>query len=183
MLNTLHLLFRVSNKLVQYIQISHHNYHTLQSSLQKFNAKALFDDMTSRAHHLPHDCICCDGFFRNYLHFVCRCPPCWRGGSRLDCGVGDLGSIPGIPSPRVGPLLGRRLSTSSDVRCQCRGRLGGQMTPICPWRWVPGSRSKFENRTAVPSLYSWNIGECDVKPQQTKPNRMSIIYRHIIQIH
>ena len=33
--------------------------------------------------------------------------------------------------------------------------------------WVPGSRSKFGNWTSVPSLYSWNIAECDVKPQTT----------------
>ena len=31
--------------------------------------------------------------------------------------------------------------------------------------WVPGSRSKFGNWTSVPSLYSWNIAECDAKPQ------------------
>ena len=35
----------------------------------------------------------------------------------------------------------RRLLTS---RCPCRGRLGTLKTPSCPWRWVPGSRSKFE---------------------------------------
>ena len=34
--------------------------------------------------------------------------------------------------------------------------------------WVPGSRSKFGNWTSVPSLYSWNIAECDVKPQSTQ---------------
>ena len=33
--------------------------------------------------------------------------------------------------------------------------------------WVPGSRSKFGNWTSVPSLYSWNIAEYDVKPQST----------------
>ena len=27
--------------------------------------------------------------------------------------------------------------------------------PSCPWRWVTGSRSKVENWTTVPSLYSW----------------------------
>ena len=38
--------------------------------------------------------------------------------------------------------------------------------------WVPGSRSKCGNWTTVPSLYSWNIAECDVKPQQSyKPNQ------------
>ena len=36
-------------------------------------------------------------------------------GSLLDCGSGDPGSIPGIPSPHVGPLMAWRLKTSSDV--------------------------------------------------------------------
>ena len=58
----------------------------------------------------------------------------------------------------------RCLQTS---RCPCRDRLGTLKTPSCPWRWVPGSRSKFGNWTSVPSLYSWNIAECDVKPQST----------------
>ena len=44
-------------------------------------------------------------------------------------------------------------------------RLGMLKTPSCQWRWVPGNRSKFGNWTTVPSLYSWNIAECDVKPQ------------------
>ena len=57
----------------------------------------------------------------------------------------------------------RRLRTS---RCPCRGRLG-TLDPYLPMAWVPGSRSKFGNWTSVPSLYSWNIAECDVKPQST----------------
>ena len=61
----------------------------------------------------------------------------------------------------------RRLRAS---RCPCRGRLGTLKTPSCPWRWVPGSRSKFGKWTTVPSLYSWNIAECDVKPQPTNKN-------------
>ena len=52
-------------------------------------------------------------------------------------------------------------------RCPCRGRLGTLKTPSCPSRWVPGSRSKCVNWTSVPSLYSWNIAECDVKPQSS----------------
>ena len=52
-------------------------------------------------------------------------------------------------------------------RYPCRGRLGTPKTPSCPWRWMPGSNSKFSNWTTVPSLYSWNIAECDVKPQPT----------------
>ena len=42
-------------------------------------------------------------------------PPRWCRGSGLVCGSKDPGSIPGIPSPRVGPLMVRRLKTSSDV--------------------------------------------------------------------
>ena len=45
-------------------------------------------------------------------------PPARRGGAEnggLDCGSRDPGSIPGITSPRVGPLMTRRLKTSSDV--------------------------------------------------------------------
>ena len=58
----------------------------------------------------------------------------------------------------------RRLRT---YRCPCRGRLG---TLKLPMAWVPGSRSKFGNWSSVPSLYSWNIAECDVKPQSTQLN-------------
>ena len=68
----------------------------------------------------------------------------------------------------------RRLRTS---RCPCRGSLGTLKTPSCPWRWVPGSRSKFGNWTTLPSLYSWNIAECDVKPQPT------IHFRPIGEMH
>ena len=35
-------------------------------------------------------------------------PPWWRRGSGLDFGSGDPGSIPCIPSPRVGLLMERR---------------------------------------------------------------------------
>ena len=45
----------------------------------------------------------------------CKGPPRWRRGSGLDCGSEDPGSIPGIFSLRVGPLMARRLKTSSDV--------------------------------------------------------------------
>ena len=58
----------------------------------------------------------------------------------------------------------RRLRTS---QCPCQGWLGRLKTPSCSWRWVPGSRSKFGNWTIVPSLYSWKITECDIKPQPT----------------
>ena len=42
-------------------------------------------------------------------------PPRWRRGSVLDCGSEDPGSILGLPSACVGPLMARRLKTSSDV--------------------------------------------------------------------
>ena len=35
-------------------------------------------------------------------------PPRWRRGSGLDFGSDDSGSIPRLPSPRVGPLMARR---------------------------------------------------------------------------
>ena len=44
----------------------------------------------------------------------------------------------------------RRLRTS---RCPCRGRLGTLKTPSCPWRRVPGSRSKFGNWTSLSRHY------------------------------
>ena len=33
--------------------------------------------------------------------------------------------------------------------------------------WCPAAGQNLENWTTVPSLYSWNIAECDVKPQTT----------------
>ena len=42
-------------------------------------------------------------------------PPRWRRGSGLDFGSEDPVSITGLPSPRVGPLMARRLKTSSDI--------------------------------------------------------------------
>ena len=81
------------------------------------------------------------------------CPPRWCRGSGLDCGSEDPGSIPSLPSPRVGPLMARKLKTSGML-CLCQGRLGTLKTPSCPRRLVPGSRSKFGNVTTVPSQYS-----------------------------
>ena len=95
------------------------------------------------------------------------CPPRWRSGSGLGCGSGDQDSIPGLLSLRVGPLMARRLKTSSDDLVPACGWLGMLKTPSWPWRWVPGSRSKFENWTTVPSLYSWYRAECNVKSQPT----------------
>ena len=37
-----------------------------------------------------------------------KCPPRWRRGSGLDFGSEDPGSIPRLPSRRVGPLMARR---------------------------------------------------------------------------
>ena len=47
----------------------------------------------------------------SHKSIIC-CPPRWRRGSGLDFGSDDPGSSPGLPSPRVGPLMTR---TSSDV--------------------------------------------------------------------
>ena len=68
----------------------------------------------------------------SHIHHI-TCPPRWRRGSGLDCGSEDPVSIPGIPSPRVGPLMARRLKTSSDVPCRgrFRGRFGTLKTPSC----------------------------------------------------
>ena len=62
-------------------------------------------------------------------------------------------------------------------RCLCRDRLGTLKTPSCPWRRMPGSRSKFGNWTTLPSLYSWNITECDVKPQPTSQRRLCVVFQ------
>ena len=49
------------------------------------------------------------------LPSISNCPPRLLRGSGMDCGLGDPGSIPGIPMPCVGPLMARRLKTSSDI--------------------------------------------------------------------
>ena len=49
--------------------------------------------------------------YAHYIHCVFTCiysPPQWRRGSGLDCGSDDPSLIPGLPSPRVGPLMARR---------------------------------------------------------------------------
>ena len=107
--------------------------------------------------------FCQDETSYNFLHTFKSnnlCPPRWRRGSGLDCGSGDQDSVPGLPSPLVGPLMARRLKISSDDPVPVFGWLVTLKTPSCPWPCVPGSRSKFENWTTVPSLYSWNIAEC-----------------------
>ena len=49
---------------------------------------------------------------KNYNPFTGIFPISMSWGSGLDCGSGYLGSIPSIRSPRVGPLMARRLTTS-----------------------------------------------------------------------
>ena len=43
-----------------------------------------------------------------FILTYCGRPPRWRRGSGLDLGSEDSGSIPCLPSPRVGPLMARR---------------------------------------------------------------------------
>ena len=90
-------------------------------------------------------------------------PPQWRRGSRLNYGSGDPGSIPGKHSPRVGPLMARMLKTSSDIPVPVL--TNDDKTSSLLWRWVRGSRSKCRIWITVSSLYSWNIIECEDKPQ------------------
>ena len=109
-----------------------------------------------------------------YFHFVIKYPPARRGGAEvegwtLDWKIRVL--FPAYPH-RVWAfwLQGgkRRLRTS---RCPCRGRLGTLKTPSCPWCGCPAAGQHLETYwTSVPSLYSWNIAECDVKPQSTTLN-------------
>ena len=62
-------------------------------------------------------------------------------------------------------------------RCPCQSRLGTFKTPSCPWCWVPDSRSKLGNWTIVPSLYSWNIADCDKTTTKVPTNG---VLRHIL---
>ena len=97
----------------------------------------------------------CDGKWRHIFVTLCRMVkhsfylPQWLRCNGLDCGSGNPSAIPGIPSPRVGFLMTRRLKTFSDVPVTVSGRLGMLNTSSCPWRWVPGSRFKFRNWTNV----------------------------------
>ena len=45
----------------------------------------------------------------------------WRRGSWLDCGSEDPGYIPSKLSPCMGPLMDRRLKTSSEVKVPLLG--------------------------------------------------------------
>ena len=53
----------------------------------------------------------------------CRSPR-WQSGSWMNCGLGDPGLIPSIPSLRVGPLIVRKLKMSWDVP-----------VPMSEWAW------------------------------------------------
>ena len=108
--------------------------------------------------------------WNGYFHQSFFCPPRCRRGSELDYGSEIRVRFPAYPH-RLWSLWwqgGKRCLWKSP--CPCRGRLGTLKTPSCPWHWVSGSRSKFGNWTTVPLLYSWNIAECDVKPQPTNQN-------------
>ena len=59
------------------------------------------------------------------------CPPRWRRGSELDFGSEDPGSIPCLPSPRVGPLMAKEVK-------------GTLKTPSCPWRGCPAAGQNLE---------------------------------------
>ena len=71
-------------------------------------------------------------------------PPRWRRGSGLDFGSEDPGSIPRLPSPRVGPLWQGGKRRLRMFRCTCRGRLGTLKTPSCPWRGCPAAGQNLE---------------------------------------
>ena len=63
----------------------------------------------------------------------------------------------------------KRLRTS---RCPCRCRLGTLKTPSCPWRGCPAAGQNLETGH-LSRHYSWNIAECDVKPQSTINNNIN----------
>ena len=119
----------------------------------------------SRIKQYTHKLLILHTFKSNNLY-----QPRWRSGSELVCGSRDPGFDSRKPSPRVGSLMSRSLKTSSDVPVPMQGWLGTLKTPSCPWHLVPGNMSKFGNWTTVPSLYSWNIAECNVKPLQPSNN-------------
>ena len=97
----------------------------------------------------------------------------WRRGSGLDFGLEDPVRFPTYPH-RVWALWWqggkRRLRTS---HCPCCGRLGTLKTPSCPWCGCPAACQNLKTGH-VSSLYSWNIAECDVKPQSTSTLSLAI---------
>ena len=95
----------------------------------------------------------------------------WHRGSRLDCGLRDLGLIPSLPSPHGRPVA-RIVNNVFGHPNPCQGRLllatygVGAPQQVSIWNW-----------TTVSSLYSWNIAECDcteVKPQQNLTNSLTL---------
>ena len=76
----------------------------------------------------------------------------------------STGRVVRLPPHRVWALWwqgGKRCLRTS--RFPCRGRLGMLKTPSCSWRGCPAAGQNLETHmTSVPSLYSWNIAECDV---------------------
>ena len=64
--------------------------------------------------------------------------------------------------------VGKEVKDVRTSRCLCRGRLGTLKAPSCPWLWVPVNRSKFGSLTTVPSPYSWNIAEYDIKRKRRR---------------
>ena len=52
--------------------LSFYIYYTLRSSLQIQRSALLDEGMMSCAHYLTPGCTCCEGFYQNYSHPVCR---------------------------------------------------------------------------------------------------------------
>ena len=93
--------------------------------------------------------------YKSYVDFNPIRPPRWHRGSGLDCGSEDPGLIPGLPSTRVGPLMARRLKTSSDVPMLVSGKARHAKNPLAAHGVVcPAAGQYLENWTTVPSLYS-----------------------------
>ena len=110
-------------------------------SKQCIDFDGLFSKLMGLAHGLSFHITVC-------FSQPCCSPPGWCKSSRLNCGSvfsEDPWSIPSLPSPRVGPLMARRIIKTSWYPCQ--GRPGMLKTPSYPWHWVPVSRSKFGNWT------------------------------------
>ena len=73
---------------------------------------------SARAHWCDVSCdipYCLTVFMKTHQSPEPTRPPRCHRGSGLDCGSEDPGSIPGILSPCVGPLMARRLKGSSNV--------------------------------------------------------------------
>ena len=79
-----------------------------------------------------------------------------RGGVHVDVAGSTVDRKTRVRFPayphRVWALMARRLKTSSDVPVPVSGRLGTLKTPSYPWRWVPGSWSKFVKLDNCPGV-------------------------------